>query len=128
MFGGPGAGGLVTVTARPGKSAQVGLLGSVQPEHLGDRVEYFVRRVLAASLLKADIVVDTDPCELGDLFPPQPGYTPPTMRGPQTHLFRLDPGSPRPQEVTERVHHTSTLSLPAAPVLVCRTQDRFAPG
>lgn len=65
-------------------------LHPVQPEHLGERVENLVGRVLRPALLQPLVVLDADPRQLRQLLAPQPRHPAPsaaaqpgTLRGDQ---------------------------------------------
>ena len=89
-----------------GEVVEVGALGLVELERLGERFQHALRDTADVAALEALVVVDADAGERGDLLAPQPGDAPPAM-GRQAGLLRGDPRTPGGQELRDlggRIH------------------------
>jgi hypothetical protein len=64
-----------------GEVVQVRELVVVEAEGLRDRLQDLVRRLAGAALLEADVLVDADAGELGELLSAQAGHPAPPVRG-----------------------------------------------
>jgi hypothetical protein len=67
---------------------EVRALGLVETQRAGQRVDHRFARGQVAALLQTDVVVDTDPCELGDLLAAQTWHTAPSgfVGQPDIHI------------------------------------------
>ena len=89
-----------------GEVEQVGALGVVEPQRVGERVEDGVGGAAGVAALQALVVLDAHPGQRGDLLAPQPGH-PPLAVARQAGLLGRDLGPPGGQELRElacRVH------------------------
>ena len=73
-----------------------------EPKGVGDGVEDGVGDMGAAALFEADVVVDADTGQLGELFSAQSGHPAPGGHRLQTHILRTQSGPPGAQELTQR--------------------------
>ena len=94
----PGRAGL----RRPGQVVQMGPLGLVQLQRVGDAVQDRIRRAGQVAALHPHVVVDADPGQQRDLLATQPLH--PAVAAAvrrQAGLVRRQPGPPRDQEVAD---------------------------
>jgi hypothetical protein len=92
-----------------GEVEQVGALGVVEPQRVGERLEDAVGGTGGVAALQAFVVLDAHPGQGGDLLAPQPGHSPLAVAR-QADLLGRDLGPPRGQELRElacRVHGTN---------------------
>ncbi len=73
-----GPAGGTDLSSRPGEAVQVLALHPVQAQHLGERVEDLVGRMLRPALLQTLVVLDADPRQLRQLLAPQTRHPPPS--------------------------------------------------
>jgi hypothetical protein len=83
---GAGAGGA-------GEVEEVGALGVVEAQRVGERLEDAVGGAGGVAALQALVVLDADAGQRGDLLAAQPGHPPLAVAG-QAGLLGRDPGAP----------------------------------
>ncbi len=108
---------LRAATALAGEPVQVLALGLVEAENASQRIEYLLGGLGRPALFQANVVVDADPGQVGDLLAAQPG-DPAAAVGGDSGGRRVDPGTPGSQKAREIVHIPSiTVARPTKVVL-----------
>ena len=88
-------------TAFPGQREEVGPLGLVELERVGERVEDALGGAGEAAALHAHVVVDRDAGEHRDFLAPEPLHPAVAAVCRQARLLGGDPGAPRAQELAD---------------------------
>jgi hypothetical protein len=84
-----------------GQVVEVGAFGVVELEGVRDGVEDFLRGTREMAAFEADVVVDADAGEHGDLFAAQARHAPVAAVSGQAGLLRGDPGAAGGQELAD---------------------------
>jgi hypothetical protein len=79
----------------------VGLFGGVELQRAGDGVQDTVGGIGERAALQADVVVDAEPGQCGDLFTAQPGHAPLAAGHRQPDRLRAYPRPARGEELLD---------------------------